>query len=77
MLYLGVGLAFLSVLIFNLLCSKTGRRDEQLRAVHTRKKMILFPVINTYNVAGTTGGNGGMVLFDLASWALIKFCVMH
>lgn len=77
--YLWVGLAFLSVLVFNLLCSKTGkrRRDEQLRAMHSRKKMALFPVRNTHDVVGTTRGNDGMVLFDLASRALIKLCVMY
>lgn len=56
---------------------KKKRRHEELRAMHSRKKMVLLPVINTHNVAGTTGGNDGMALFDLASKALIKFCVMH
>lgn len=77
--YLWVGFAFLSILIFNLLCSKTGKRgrDEQLRAMHNRKKMALFPVRNTHDVAGTTRGNDSMVFFDLASRALIKLCVMY
>lgn len=68
-------MAFLSVLVFDLLCSKIGRRDEQLRTMHSRKKMALFLVISTYNVAGTTG-NDGMMLLALASRALMKFCVM-
>lgn len=78
MFNLWVGLAFLSVLIFNLLCSKTGkrRRDEQLRAMHSRKKMALLPVINTHDMAGTTGGNDSVALLDLASRTLIKSCVM-
>lgn len=79
MFYLWVGLAFLSVLIFNLLCSKAGkrRRDEQLRAMHNRKKMALFPVRNTHDVAGTTRGNDSMVSFELTSRALIKLCVVY
>lgn len=34
--------------------------------MHSRKKMALFLVISSYNVAGTTGGNEGVVLFALA-----------
>lgn len=74
------GLVWLSLLIFNLLCSNTGkrRRDEQLRAMHSRKKMALFLPCTKYPQCGWDHWwNEGMVLFALASRALIKFCVMH
>lgn len=66
---------------FSFYCAQRLEKEGQMSnwelCIVGRRWHCSFSVINTHNVAGTTGGNDGMVLFDLASRALIKFCVMH
>lgn len=54
---------------FSIYCAqrleKEGR-GEQLGAMHSRKKMALFPVRNTHDSIWTTCGKDGMLPFDLA-----------